>query len=86
MRTLVTTFLLLGLWSGEAHANVGVFGGNGQTVRLETTTDVQMRSEAVVIALGRGPGPFDSGVGGMDVVLYDCTFELVNLSEKETTI
>ena len=78
---------LLGYASAaNSFANAGVFSGNGQTLELTTQQQVQMVSEHITIAPGRGPNLFDGGTAGADRVDFRCLFTLKNLSGETVTI
>ena len=86
MRTLATSLILVASLPAYACADVGVFAGTGQNIRLTTNADVQMVSQDVSIVPGRGRFLFDGTVAGMDVVDYKCTFQLHNKSEYEVNL
>ena len=85
------SFFLIGLSflvlsCSRAHADAGVFTGNGQNLHQISSKEVQLVSIDVRIVLGRGPFLFDSGVAGMDRVEYLCRFSLRNLSDEAVDV
>lgn len=76
------------LFSFSSLANVGVFGGTGQSIRLESSNEIQMVSEDVNIYLARAEQPVTGGVKWMEVdkAHYKCLFELKNLTDKEVAV
>lgn len=87
MRCMLVLCVALLCCSGRAaYANAGVFGGNGHTIELSSTHDIQMVSEVVTITPGRGRFLFDGSVRGLDRVEYDCRFVLKNLTGSPVTI
>jgi hypothetical protein len=68
----------------EAFATTGIFEGSGHTIKLVHSEDVEMQSEDVTVAPGRGPLLFDGGT--VDRVEYACKFVLHNKSKKLVTI
>lgn len=76
------------LFPSNVFANAGLFGGNGQTVSLESTEKVQMVSEDVDIYLARAEQPVTGGMKWetVDKAHYTCHFELKNLTDKDVTV
>ena len=70
------------IWQPTVLANAGVFFGNGHTVRLDSTDEIQLVSEEVTIEPGRGRMLST----GTDWVDYTCKFELRNLTDEEVEI
>lgn len=72
-------------WQATALANAGVFFGNGHTVRLDSTDEIQLVREEVTIVPGRGRMLFTGGVP-TDWVDYSCKFELRNLTDEQVEV
>jgi hypothetical protein len=97
-KCVCVAILAAALAPGLAFANMAPFEGMGQTVRLVSSSDVQLQSEEVIIVPGRGPfmlGGEPEGVGrfwlhgalpGWDLVDYRCKFVLRNRTKKPVTI
>ena len=66
-----------------ALANAGSFGGFGSNLRLVENKDIQMLSERIVITLVPSKQPVDGSLKYSDEAMYDCTFKLKNLTDKE---
>ncbi len=76
------------LFPTNGFANAGLFGGNGQNIRLESTEKIQMVSEDVDIYLARSEQPVTGGAKWeeIDKAHYKCKFEFKNLTDKEVTV
>lgn len=82
MKVFVTAGLVIAAAAISARADVGVFTGTGQNLQQITTADIQLVSIDVTIMPVRGRFLFDGTVPGLDMVEYDCTFVLRNLTDK----
>ncbi len=70
----------------NALANVGAFGGFGNSLKLETNADIQMVSEDISIKLVPSENPVQGNLKYLDEAHYDCNFVLRNLSNKEVDV
>lgn len=80
MAAVLLTLAAVPVVQQALHANAGVFFGDGHTVRLDHSAEIQMVSEDVLIEPGRGRTLFGGGIP-MDWVDYTCRFELRNLTD-----
>jgi len=74
------------LWSGVLFGNAGVFRGSGQSVVLDSTEQIQMVEETVVMLPMRGHYPVDSTCRNLDPMKFHCVFKLRNLADKTVTV
>lgn len=74
--------LCISISDSPAHADAGVFTGNGQNLHQITSKTIRLVNIDVNIVLERGPFLFDGTVPGMDRAEYACTFVLQNLSDQ----
>ncbi len=68
------------------HANVGSFGGYGESLRLVDNSDIQMVSEKVVITLVPSENPVTGDMKHKDEARYRCSFKLRNLTDKDLKV
>ncbi|MGA2501725.1 MAG: hypothetical protein ABSH20_28630 [Tepidisphaeraceae bacterium] len=86
MKLVFLSVVLCVFGLSQAQANVGVYTGQGQSLRQITSKTVQMVSEEIVITPGRGRFLFDGGVAGLDQVEYSCKFVLRNLTDEAAEV
>jgi hypothetical protein len=86
MRWIFGLLVVASLTAERAWANAGVFGGNGSTIRLESTADVELVEEEVDIHLGRSEAVWTGHLDSMDRVRFRCLFVLKNRSTREVNL
>lgn len=69
-----------------AQGNAGVFRGSGATVVLDSSEQIQMVEEEIVMTPMRGNWPIDESCRNCDWMRFECSFKLRNLSERVVTV